>query len=158
VSQSDAFALGESEFNKFLFAEVGVESNGMTLSVLSTLARLGHDPWQQAGQLAAMPTAAAVGTLARIIAAVPNCPWLLPDANAIATRLVVLLPKRQDLPAAPSAKFALGSFQMSWSRAVLLAFLAVSIGATVLSLGGEQEVMPHADGFSLGASEAPISP
>jgi hypothetical protein len=34
---------------------VGVEANGMTLSVLSTLARRGMDPWQEAERLAKLP-------------------------------------------------------------------------------------------------------
>jgi hypothetical protein len=158
VSQSDAFALGHSELNRFLFADVGVESNGMMLSVLSTLARLGHDPWQQAGQLAALPKAVAVDTLARIIATVPSSPWSLPDANGIATRLVALLPKHQDLPAAPPAKLALNGFQMFWSRAVLLTLLAAAVGTTVLSLGGEQEAILQGNALSTGASEPPASP
>jgi hypothetical protein len=141
-----------------LFADVGVESNGMTLSVLSALARLGHDPWQQAGQLAVLPKAAAVDTLAKIIAAVPSSPWPPQDANAIAARLVTLLPKHQDLPAVPPAKLALNGFQMSWPRAVLLTLLAVAVGATMLSLGGEQETVPHGNAFSIGASEPPTSP
>jgi hypothetical protein len=141
-----------------LFADVGVESNGMTLSVLSILARLGHDPWQQAEQLAALPMAAAVDTLAKIIAAVPSSPWPPLDASAIATRLVALLPKHQDLSAVPPAKLALNGFQMSWPRAVLLTLLAVAVGATVLSLGGEQEAVLHGNAFSIGASEPPTSP
>jgi hypothetical protein len=120
VSQPDAFAPGHSELNRFLFADVGVESNGTTLSVLSILARLGHDPWQQAEQLAALPMAAAVDTLTKIIAAVPSSPWPPLDASAIATRLVALLPKHQDLSAVPPAKLALNGLQMSWPRAVLL--------------------------------------
>jgi hypothetical protein len=49
---SEAFVLRNSDLNKFLFADVGSEPNGMTLSVVSLLARLGHDPWREAGQLA----------------------------------------------------------------------------------------------------------
>ena len=36
------------EFQAFLYAPIGEEENGTTLSVLSALARLGLDPWKQA--------------------------------------------------------------------------------------------------------------
>jgi hypothetical protein len=37
-----------SEFDDFLFAPIGEDRNGMLLSVLSALARLDIDPWQEA--------------------------------------------------------------------------------------------------------------
>jgi hypothetical protein len=47
-------ALG-SEFDDFLFAPIGEDGNGMLLSVLSALARLGFDPWEEAAKLAQLP-------------------------------------------------------------------------------------------------------
>ena len=44
MAQSDVFALNNSGLEPFLFAEVGDELNGLGLTVLSVLARLGHDP------------------------------------------------------------------------------------------------------------------
>ncbi len=41
MTRPDAFAMGRSDLNLFLFAEIGVEPNGMPLSVVSALARLG---------------------------------------------------------------------------------------------------------------------
>ena len=38
----------KSEFDSFLCAPIGEERNGMLLSVLSALARLDVDPWQEA--------------------------------------------------------------------------------------------------------------
>jgi hypothetical protein len=40
MSQTDVFALQNSKLNEFLFAEIGVELNGSTLTTLSALARL----------------------------------------------------------------------------------------------------------------------
>ena len=42
------FSLLHSDLNDFLFASVGDEQNGMPLSVLSALTRLGVDPWEEA--------------------------------------------------------------------------------------------------------------
>jgi hypothetical protein len=83
-----------SDLNRFLFAEVGVEPNGMTLSVLSALARHGADPWQQAEQLAGLSRPLAIDNLARLIATSPAMLWPVPAATEIAARLVTLLPAR----------------------------------------------------------------
>ena len=42
------------EFDEFLWASVGEDRNGTGLSVLSALARLDVDPWQEANSLARM--------------------------------------------------------------------------------------------------------
>ena len=54
MTYSSASQLGP-EFENFLFAPIGADRNGMLLSVLSALARLDIDPWQEAAQLAALP-------------------------------------------------------------------------------------------------------
>jgi hypothetical protein len=92
MTTTDASALSRSDLNDFLFADVGTEASGMPLSVLSVLARLGMDPWQEAGRLAKLPRQAAVDGLAGIIAAMPASLWSLQEATAIAARLVALLP------------------------------------------------------------------
>ncbi len=89
---TDAYALQRSDLNGFLFAEVGVEASGVMLSVLSTLARSGMDPWQEARRLATLPRTSATEELARTIAAMPASIWSLPDATVIAARLAALLP------------------------------------------------------------------
>jgi hypothetical protein len=55
MGQQDAYALGRSNLNGFLFADIGIERSGMPLSVISALARQGFDPWQEAGRLARLP-------------------------------------------------------------------------------------------------------
>ena len=44
-----------SEFDDFLYAAIGVDSNESPLSVLSAFARLNLDPWHEAAALAALP-------------------------------------------------------------------------------------------------------
>jgi len=94
VAAPDATALQRSDLNAFLFADVGTEANGTTLSVLSVLARRGTDPWNEAGRLAGLSKAEAVDSLAQTIATMPASLWPLPDASAIAARLISLLPAR----------------------------------------------------------------
>jgi hypothetical protein len=81
------------EFDAFLYAPIVVESNGMLLSVLSALARLNLDPWEEAARLARLPCDVATRTLIKLIAALPNgLPERL-DVGELARQLVALLPR-----------------------------------------------------------------
>jgi hypothetical protein len=87
-----ALSLG-SEFDAFLFAPIGEESNGMLLSVLSALARLDIDPWREAAELARMPNETAKRRLTSLIETLPDWPMSRPQPGTISTRLVALLPR-----------------------------------------------------------------
>lgn len=86
------FSLRHSDLSALLFAEVGDERNGMALTVVSTIARMGRDPWEEASRLATLPKASATSQLAQIIHDVPTRNWGPAEASAIASRLVQLLP------------------------------------------------------------------
>lgn len=92
MPSSDAFALRLSGLNEFLFASIGTEVNGMSLSVVSVFARMGFDPWQEAGRLARLPKSEATESLARSIVGMPASTWSQQAAMGIAEGLVVLLP------------------------------------------------------------------
>lgn len=94
MAASDVNALQRSDLNEFLFADVGTESSGMVLSVVSLLARQGSDPWREADRLAVLPKQDAADSLAHAIANMPHGIWSLPDAVSIAARLIGLLPAR----------------------------------------------------------------
>jgi hypothetical protein len=83
-----------SEFDAFLFAPVGDDKNGMPLSVLSALARLDVDPWQEAADLARLPGSTAIERLTSLIEALPGRPTSPPALETIAARLIALLPGR----------------------------------------------------------------
>ena len=82
------------EFNEFLFAPIGEDKNGMLISVVSALARLDIDPWQEAANLARLPGEIAAEQLASLIAVLPDGVTAHLDTGAIAARLVSLLPRR----------------------------------------------------------------
>jgi hypothetical protein len=100
-----------SEFDNFLFAPIAEESNGMLLRVVSVLARLDVDPWEEASKLARLPGEAATRKLAALIAALPDGPSARQDPGTIAARLITLLPRparaampaQQTWPQMPSA-------------------------------------------------------
>lgn len=92
ATRPDAFALKNSGLDAFLYADVGAEANGSTLTILSILARLGKDPWAEAARWAALPKAAVIDSLAQSIAEMPLAPSALAGARDSAARLVQLLP------------------------------------------------------------------
>ena len=83
------------EFADFLYAPVGTDRNEMLLSVLSALARLNVDPWEEAAELSELPKDTATRRLASLIARLPGGQWTTQaDSRAIAGRLIELLPRR----------------------------------------------------------------
>ena len=80
------------EFSDFLYAPIGAEPNEMPLSVLSALARLNIDPWQEAAALSALSEDDAIQRLARLVGRLPGDLRKPNDCQEIAARLIKLLP------------------------------------------------------------------
>src|SRR5271165_3418585 len=80
------------EFGPFLFASIGDDRNGKLLSVLSMLARLDIDPWQEAASLAHMSKETATARLTALIGALPDEPTAGVPIASVAADLVALLP------------------------------------------------------------------
>lgn len=83
------------ELDDFLFAAISEERNGMLLTMVSALGRLGLDPWTEADRFARMRKTAAAQMLAPMIARLPEGLWAPAEAKVIATRSVNLLPKHR---------------------------------------------------------------
>ena len=129
-----AFSLLQSEFNEFLYAPIGEEGNDSVLTVLSALARLGLDPWQESARLAQLSTAMATERLTSIVAGLPNGRWAQSDVGAIAGRLIQLLPaKHAALSRARAAAGARYSGVPSVARVLFVAVLGGSMLFAVLS-------------------------
>jgi hypothetical protein len=79
------------DFDAFLFAPIGEDPSGMPLTLLTVLARLGIDPWEEAADLAHLPLEPAMQRLASRLEAMPNAPATAADTVTIATRLIALL-------------------------------------------------------------------
>jgi hypothetical protein len=124
------FSLLHSDLNDFLFASVGEEQNGVTLSVVSALTRLGVDPWEEAARLTPLPKARAAEALATLIARLPIRRMLSSDDLVISQRLVELLPNQKSAPSQGWEDADAGQ-KKYWQAVVVLACLA--LGAAVLS-------------------------
>lgn len=80
------------EFDPFLYASVGEDRNGYAVTVLSTLARLGLDPWKETAELVALGQDAARARLATLLAPFRDVPTLAKDHARVARDLSRLLP------------------------------------------------------------------
>jgi hypothetical protein len=144
-----------AEFDAFLFSSIGEDRNGMPLSVVSFLARRDFDPWLEAARLADLPAETATRKLTKLIQTIAYQPLTLPDAGAIATRLVALLPRRarEDIRQVtkPDAAATLAS-----SRAITAAILMAIYFA--LMMGSQFVSSRHAPSTQANAVNAPVGP
>jgi hypothetical protein len=131
-----------SEFNEFLYAPVGSERNGMTLSLLSALARLNLDPWAEAAGLSRLPKHTAAQKLASLIARLPPGAWAQADCYAIADRLIELLPHPSGSDPS-SSKDGRGSRRINLSAAPIL--IAVALGLAALLIAATREPSSGSD-------------
>ena len=91
-----------TDFDAFLFAAIGEDASGMPVTLLSVLARLGIDPWQEADDLAHLPLEPALLRLtSRLEEMSTGRPASAADTVNIATRLIALL-HRAPAPKAPT--------------------------------------------------------
>ena len=121
---SDAYS-GHA-FDAFLFESLGVQENGMDLSVLSALARAGVDPWAEAKRLTTLPRQAAVNAILKFAG----------DADT-ARRLADLLPRASApaLPASPDIEERQKLFRR-YGLLVIIAWLMIAIAFMMYSQNG----------------------
>ena len=137
------------EYDDFLYAPIGEEGDGMLLSVLSALARLNVDPWDEASRLARLPREAATRFLATLIAALPDGSSARTDPEAHARRLTALLPQGLAIDDPPSRPVVLPGFAATHRE--LVRYLVSYTVLTALLLGG-QWLMHH----SVTAAPSPV--
>jgi hypothetical protein len=123
-----AFAPMRPEFDSFLFAPVGEEVDGVQLSVLSALSRLGLDPRDEAARLSALTKEAAADQLARMIARLFDR-WTLSETRKIAVRLIDRLPTS---PAGKPDRHETGTGSPPGSRqSSFLIYLALAVALVI---------------------------
>ena len=134
MPNTDVFALDRAGFNGFLFAAIGTEAGGSSLTVLSALARLGDDPWAKAALWAGMSKPAASQALAACIATMPLTPADILAAPSTAARLVLMLS-----PSVAPAPRGAGSQR----KRTVVFVLAVVAFATIVFAGALLVSMPR---------------
>lgn len=130
MAQPDVFALKSLGLDDFIFADVGIESNGSRLTVLSALARLGKDPWEEAARWAREPKAEAIESLRASIVEMPLSSQAIHSAHSTASRLISLLPtSRRGSAAGASSK----TVQTTWPKCgwMMLGYACVYLAFSV---------------------------
>jgi len=113
-------SVGHPEFDAFLSAPVGEDANGVGLSVMSALARIGLDPWSEAARLSDLPRDAAVEALALTLGKLPAGSGQPADDGGLAERarrLANCLP-RNHLPVEAAGRPAGGARSQPAARTV----------------------------------------
>jgi hypothetical protein len=88
----------DARYAPFLHNAVGEDTRGASVTVLSMLARLGVDPWQEAAELAALPAAAARQRLGMLVARFADVPSAGPARVELVSRLLSFLPRKAAAP------------------------------------------------------------
>jgi hypothetical protein len=119
------------DLDEFLFATVGEERDGMSLSVISALTGLGLDPWAEATRLSSLEKGEAIKQLVLMITGSPGERWASSEVRKIALGLIERLPSTSSAAAAadigrqPGAGIA--PEKMFWLVCVLLTVAALGI-------------------------------
>ena len=147
----------ESRFETFLYAEVREDPGGAPLTVLSILARLDIDPWEEAARLAQLPGEVAAQALAGLISTLPKGSATPPDSGTIATRLITLLPHPPEREIAAQRVLSVGPrVSRIPTRAIAVARAVLYLLVVALLLVGQRVVVSHL--ASLPAKKPPAAP
>lgn len=129
--------LNRTTFDEFLFAPLGDEENGMTLSVVSALARLGLDPWREAARLALLPKPEAAAILAGWITRLPTGGAWSNGQTSQVSQLVALLPSATSTVAPPAAR-------IGWPRIGFAGICLILVLAAIAGTFTAQRLMSRA--------------
>ncbi|MEL7516708.1 MAG: hypothetical protein AAGK03_19040 [Pseudomonadota bacterium] len=125
MSASDVLHPDGSDYDAFLYAQVGEDRTGAAVTVLSALARLNLEPWTEARELARLGREGAQVRLTTHFEAITDIPALARASEGRAAKLVSLLPLRA--PPRVLKSLEAGTFpklSVSWT---LMAFVGVVV-------------------------------
>jgi hypothetical protein len=149
-----AYAPVLPDLDPFLFASVGEEVEGIPLSVISALARLGLDPRNEAARLSHLTSKTAASQLGRSFARLPDRHWTSSQIRRMASKLVELLPAAPESGSPGQAANAThGKPSLAASSRLICLALALS-GALVFGLIAHDSVTSDGQGTAPPVSQA----
>jgi hypothetical protein len=143
------------DLNKFLFAAVGEERNGIPLSMMSALAQLDLDPWEEAGRLSNLAKQEAIERLTGLILRLPGLRRPSSEAQQIAAELVDALPMHKGEAGPAQEVRRTAPRNIASGKAFWLICLAVA--AIAFSLMLSQRDVPVSDQRPQPAIETPAN-
>ncbi len=130
----------------------------MLLSVVSALARLDVDPWQEAATLAGMPTEIATKRLTALIVALPGLLSAHLDSGKIAARLTALLPARASAKLV-SREIKVGGNVLTKADAfVYFTIFVMTVLLSVQFLAASRQSLSSGDAASSSSTSRTVSP
>lgn len=129
MSASDVLHPDGSDYDAFLFAKVGEDRNGATVTVLSALARLDFEPWTEARELARLGPEGAQVRLTTHFEAITDIPALALASEGRAAKLVSLLPLLVPLRVPKSLEAGTDTFpnlSISWTTMALVGVVVLA--------------------------------
>ncbi|MCH2163414.1 MAG: hypothetical protein MK098_01995 [Marinovum sp.] len=129
MSASDVLHPDGTDYDAFLFAEVGEDRTGAAVTVLSAFARLDLEPWTEARELARLSREDAQVRLTTHFASITDIPALPLTSDSRAARLVPLLPKRAPLRVSKSLEANANNppiISISWTMAAFIGVLVLT--------------------------------
>ncbi|WP_298975051.1 hypothetical protein [uncultured Roseobacter sp.] len=123
MSASDVLHPDGSDYDAFLFAELGEDKTGAAVTVLSALARLDLEPWTEARELAGLGREDAKVRLTTHFEAITDIPALALASEGRAAKLISLLPKRAPLRVSKSLEAGTNNspkISISWTMMALV--------------------------------------
>jgi hypothetical protein len=88
----------DTQYEPFLYAAMGEDRRGTSVTVLSMLARLGVNPWGEASDLADLPEGAAQHRLEALMARFNDVQTNGPGRSLTVSKLLAFLPQRAGTP------------------------------------------------------------
>jgi hypothetical protein len=126
-----------SEFDAFLFAPLGEDRNGLPLSVISHLARMNLDPWQEAGDLAMLSTEAAARRLSGSLETLTDPRLRQASSRTVVLHLLALLPHPTpvaiQVPGAGITVVAPADFRARIGAAIVIMWAIVLLGSQIIA-------------------------
>jgi hypothetical protein len=153
-----------ANYERFVYADVLVEPNGMPLTVISALSRGGLDPWAEARRLAQLSPLLAADGLAQTLRALPAVQSARVDAKTIASSLVELLPQTSAVSQAVQSGITATPIQLPRKSALVALGFLVALSVTSLLAPSMPDTIAPASWLSEGAAAsakptaAPIQP
>jgi hypothetical protein len=138
-----------SEFDAFLFAPLGEDRNGLPLSVISLLARMNLDPWQEAGALATLPAEAAARRLAVSLDTLTDPILRQANSRTVVLRLLALLPHRTpvagQVPEAGIAATPPADFRARLGAVIVIMSAIALLGSQIIAAHRSAPLQPGVD-------------
>lgn len=129
MSASDVLHPDGSDYDAFLFANLGEDRTGATVTVLSALARLDLEPWTEARELARLAREDAQVRLTTHFEAIADIPVLALASESRAAKMVSLLPKRAPLRVSKPLEAGTNNFpriSISWTAMALVGIVVLA--------------------------------